>query len=106
MNLIRVVLVNNSPSMLFGLRQTLEAPDITVVGQASDERTALRLVPQLEPDVLLLPFEMSDMLALELMGKLRSPKRKVRKQKPAFVIFDRPDRPRYIKRSFDGGAIS
>jgi DNA-binding NarL/FixJ family response regulator len=49
---------------------------------------------------------MSDMLALELMNKLRAPKRKVRKQKPAFVVFDRPDRPRYIKRSLDGGAIS
>lgn len=106
MDLIRVVLANNSPAMLFGLQQTLKVPGITVVGQASDERTTLRLVPQLKPDVLLLPFEISDMLALELMDKLRPPRRKIRKQKPAFVIFDRPDRPGYIKRSFDGGAIS
>src|SRR5215470_15617241 len=60
--MIRLVLVDDQPSVRQGLRMrlTLE-PDITVVGEAGNGREAMTLVQQLAPDIVLMDVEMPEM---------------------------------------------
>jgi DNA-binding NarL/FixJ family response regulator len=60
--MIRLVLVDDQPSVRQGLRMrlTLE-PDMTVVGEASNGREAMILVQQLAPDIVLMDVEMPEM---------------------------------------------
>jgi DNA-binding NarL/FixJ family response regulator len=64
--MIRLVLVDDQPSVRQGLRMrlTLE-PDITVVGEASNGREAMTLVQQLAPDIVLMDVEMPGMDGIE-----------------------------------------
>lgn len=57
---IRVMIIDDHPIVRFGLEALLsEYPDMRVVGQAADGATALNLVPQLEPDVILLDIRLA-----------------------------------------------
>ncbi|RLC85006.1 MAG: DNA-binding response regulator [Chloroflexi bacterium] len=56
---IRVVLADDHPLMRIGVRQALEdAPEVVIVGEAGDGEEALRLVEELQPDVLILDCRM------------------------------------------------
>lgn len=58
---IRVVLVEDDPDWLRGLRSYLEKqPDMEVVGQASRGQEAVELLERLEADVVLLDIMMAD----------------------------------------------
>lgn len=60
--MIRLLLVDDEPAILKGLRMRLAAePDVTVIGEAADGETALVLAPTLLPDVVLMDFEMPRM---------------------------------------------
>ncbi len=64
--MIRVLLVDDSPIALHILQRLLSrAPDIQVVGTASDGREALDLLPALNPDVICTDFHMRGMDGLE-----------------------------------------
>lgn len=70
--LIRVVVADDHPSVRIGIRRLLEsAPDIVIVGEASDGIQALSLVEGLLPDILLLDVEMPGMDGLQVAAKLR-----------------------------------
>jgi DNA-binding NarL/FixJ family response regulator len=70
---IRVVLADDHPITRQGLRTALEAAaDITVLGEAADGETALRLARTLTPDVLLLDVEMPRMTGVEVAERLRA----------------------------------
>jgi DNA-binding NarL/FixJ family response regulator len=57
--MIRVVLVDDQTLVRQGVRGLLGlVPDIEVIGEASDGEEALRVVPALNPDVLLLDIRM------------------------------------------------
>ena len=56
---LRVMVVDDSAFMRFSITQQLnEDPEILVVGAASNGNEALRLIPQLQPDVITLDVEM------------------------------------------------
>jgi DNA-binding NarL/FixJ family response regulator len=67
-----VLLVDDHPVVRAGIKNLLEqAPDIVVVGEASNGTEALRLANELSPDVLLLDMEMPGMSGNEVAQKLQ-----------------------------------
>ncbi|MQA80464.1 MAG: response regulator [Streptosporangiales bacterium] len=60
--MIRVLLVDDQRLVRAGLRMLCEpAKDISVVGEAEDGRTAVRLADELQPDVVLMDLQMPGM---------------------------------------------
>ncbi|NUR62489.1 MAG: response regulator transcription factor [Catenulispora sp.] len=63
---IRVLLVDDQPLMLVGLRMVIgETPDLEVVGTAGDGREAVRQARELRPDVVLMDIRMPGMDGIE-----------------------------------------
>jgi DNA-binding NarL/FixJ family response regulator len=63
---IRVLLVDDHQIMLQGLRALLEKqPDMEVVAEAGEGRTALRLARDLNPDIIILDVAMPDLNGIE-----------------------------------------
>lgn len=74
-NQIRIVIADDHALMRGGLRQVLEAePSFTVVGEASDGETALRLITEHAPDVLITDINMPVMGGFEIIGEIRAKK--------------------------------
>lgn len=70
--MIRVVLVDDQMLVRQGVRGLLELlPDIEVVGEASDGEEALAMVPELQPDVLLLDIRMPRLNGIGVLDALR-----------------------------------
>lgn len=70
--MIRLLLVDDEPVILKGLRMRLAAePDITIVGEALDGATALALAPALLPDIVLMDFQMPHMDGIATTKALR-----------------------------------
>jgi two-component system chemotaxis response regulator CheB len=68
---LRVMVVDDSAFMRFSIAQRLnEDPDIQVVGSASNGREALRLIPQLQPDVITLDVEMPHLDGLSTLREI------------------------------------
>ncbi|NUP51226.1 MAG: response regulator transcription factor [Catenulispora sp.] len=66
---IRVLLVDDQPLMLVGLRMVIsETPDLEVAGTAADGREAVRQARQLRPDVVLMDIRMPGMDGIEATG--------------------------------------
>ncbi|MEM1054591.1 MAG: response regulator transcription factor [Bacteroidota bacterium] len=64
---IRVVLADDHRIVREGIRDRLAAEaDIEVVGEAADGKTALRLVRDVQPDVVVLDVEMPEMTGVEV----------------------------------------
>jgi len=69
----RVVLADDHAGLRSSIRTILEcAPDIAVIGEASDGLQALRLVEALAPDVLLLDMEMPGLKGVEVAQCLKA----------------------------------
>jgi DNA-binding NarL/FixJ family response regulator len=72
MEKISVVIADDHPITRAGIRKFLEkAPDIEVVGEASDGESALSLVKEFKPDVLLLDMEMPGKKGLDVARELQ-----------------------------------
>ncbi|MEJ5311184.1 MAG: response regulator transcription factor [Anaerolineae bacterium] len=98
---IRVLLVDDHPSTRQGIRTMLEqAPDIEVVGEASDGAEAQDLVAQLRPDVVLLDVEMPGPRACEVEAWIRH-------NYPDIVslVLSAHDRDAYLAQMLDAGAV-
>ncbi len=70
---IRVVLADDHPFVRAGIRQFLErAPDVQIVGEASDGDEALRLIAQHNPDVVVLDLQMPRVSGVEVLRRLQA----------------------------------
>ncbi len=70
---IRVVIADDHPLVLRGIRETLQAADdISVIGEASRGDEAQRLCQELQPDVLLLDLQMPGATAVETVTDVRA----------------------------------
>ncbi len=68
--MIRVLVVDDHTLFREGLVRLLrEAPDVYVVGDVGSGEQALRLIPQLRPDVVLMDLNMPGMGGVETIGR-------------------------------------
>jgi len=97
---IRVVLVDDHKMMRDGLRMILEGqPEIDVVGEAADGRSALQLVAKLEPAVVIMDVAMEGMNGIEAT-------RAVIESRPAtkVVVLSTHSDKRYVLNALQAGA--
>jgi len=72
MDIIRILLVDDHAILREGIRALLEdEPDMAVIGEAEDGRTAVRLACQLKPDVVLMDIAMPLLNGLEATRQIR-----------------------------------
>lgn len=70
--MIRVLLVDDQPTVLQGLRMRLALePDLKIVGEARNGAEALAMAPLLRPDVVLMDVEMPGIDGIEATEALR-----------------------------------
>lgn len=70
--MISILLVDDKPTMLQGLRLRLELePDLKVVGEAHDGKSALTLAQTLHPDVVIMDVGMPGMDGITATERLR-----------------------------------
>ena len=95
----RVVLADDHDVVRQGLKRLLDrAPEILVVGEASDGLEALNSVKELQPDVLLLDIEMPIMDGIEVARRLQEENVRVR-----ILILSAYDDREYIRALLDIG---
>lgn len=97
---IRILLVDDHPSVLAGVRSYLSSkPHFTVVGQALDGQRAVTKAKQLKPDVLIVDLSLPGIGGLEVMRRAREiiPTSKV-------IIYSMHDSQGFIQESLSLGA--
>jgi DNA-binding NarL/FixJ family response regulator len=67
---LRCLIVDDSPSLLAAASELLDREGISVVGVASNSADALRLVRELEPDVVLVDIELGEESGFDLADRL------------------------------------
>jgi two-component system nitrate/nitrite response regulator NarL len=65
------MLVDDHGFVRSAIRQALSTADVEVVGEASSAEEALRVAPELRPDVLLIDIDLPGMNGLRLLRELR-----------------------------------
>ncbi len=97
---IRVLLVDDHKLMREGLRALLAgAPDIDVVGEASDGRGALDLVRTLQPDVVVMDIGMPELNGIEACRRIRTEHERVK----VIALSTHTDK-RYVHHMLEAGA--
>src|SRR5690349_4309862 len=80
---IQVLLADDHPAFRDSLRAAIAAaPDLQLVGEASDGETALQLISQLRPDVTVLDISMPRLSGLQVARQLQA-----RRGPPVHIVF-------------------
>jgi DNA-binding NarL/FixJ family response regulator len=70
---IRIFIANNDTFFCEGLRFHIKNhPDMEVIGEAKDGKTAIYMVRQLSPDVAIIDVDLPDMNCIDTMSKITS----------------------------------
>jgi len=97
---IRVLIADDHPVVRDGLRSIMEtAPDLTLVGEASDGAEAVRLASELSPDVVLMDLRMPGLGGIEAIEQI-----KAREPRVEIVILTTYDEDEFIVRGLRAGA--
>ena len=84
---IRVLLVDDQDLFREGVKVIVNAQEgMSVVGSAGDGLDAIRLVDELEPDVVLMDVRMPEMDGVETTRQVFAPERVARRSRPVRVI--------------------
>jgi len=84
---IRVLLVDDQDLFREGVRVIVDAQEgMVVVGSAADGHEAVRLVDELQPDVVLMDIRMPEMDGVEATRQVFLPDRVARRERPVRVI--------------------
>ena len=84
---IRVLLVDDQDLFREGVKVIVNAQEgVSVVGSAGDGLDAIRLVDELEPDVVLMDVRMPEMDGVETTRQVFAPERVARRSRPVRVI--------------------
>lgn len=99
---IRVLVADDQDLVRIGLRMILDAqPDIEVVGEAPDGRTAVRLAHELRPDVCLFDIRMPELDGIEAVRQLAGPEVN---EPMAIVVITTFDLDEYVHAALKAGA--
>ena len=99
--MINVVIVDDHPVVITGMRMVLEsADDITVVAEGNSGSEALHLVEQHAPDVLVLDINLPDKSGIEVLCQLRA-----QNSQTAILILTVHDDPQMVFESLENGAV-
>ncbi len=97
---VNLVLVDDHPIFLEGIRSLLDqATDICVVGQATSGGRALRLITDLQPDVVILDVSMPDMNGTVLVKQLTA-----QKSKASLIILTAHEDRIFVREAIAAGA--
>lgn len=72
-DLVRCLIVDDSPGFLSSARRLLERQGVVVAGVASSGDEAVRRVAELRPDVVLLDIDLGEESGLEVAERLNGP---------------------------------
>lgn len=98
----RIILVDDHPALRAGVKFLLESDaSCEVVGEATDGQQAIRLVEQVEADVLILDLSLPHMSGIECIRELKSRNCKIR-----IVVFTMHSDERYVKEAMQAGACA
>lgn len=96
----RVVLIDDHKMMREGLAAMLAtAPDIEVVGEGADGRSALQLARTVQPDVIVMDIAMPDLNGIEATTRIRAEHPRVK-----VVALSLHSDKRYVQHMLDAGA--
>lgn len=98
---IRVILADDHKILRAGIREMLEKQtDIQVVGEAEDGRTALNLVKELNPDIVIMDIGMPDLNGIEVTYQITSSNKNIK----VIALSMYADR-RFVRGMLKAGAI-
>lgn len=97
---VRLLLVDDHEVVRSGLRMLLESEqDVLIVGEAGTAEEALRVVQELQPDVILMDIGLPDLSGIEAATRIRE----IRPQAAVVALTIHEDR-EYFFRMLDAGA--
>jgi len=97
---VRILLVDDHAVLRSGLRLLLEQePDLEPIGEAATAEEAVRALPRLTPDVVVIDVEMPGIGGLEGIGLIRE-----RAPDARVLVLSMHDQARDVRRAFDAGA--